>query len=237
MLTSKPQRASVNEIAPESLNKKILKLLKLAAASKSQVFSVPNTEAKLFELKVLSQVLLRFKLQNSLHSVTLKNPIPGIIRLPRNGCSAKKNFFSYFELSDVQKRTYEAWISLKFTTISYERDGSAVPIPAAGIHELDVGIFQPTPLNQYPSYQLLIAGFSCKHFAPSKESVREALGLKRECAFLNGSYGTSTVPWLVVNVPTRPASPFFLVSSNQSVKNYSVPIDQMGVYTLVVPFP
>ncbi len=224
-------------IADLSLNDKVAKLLELAASAPKQSLKQAKSSAKLFELVVLADLLEIYSAQHGAGTVRVQNAASNVLCLAGAPCSADKSTFSYFELLDFPGGlvVQEAWVSVQVTTLSWSLSGAGGPVPRAGKHEIDVGVFSPLTVP-YPDFQMLCAGFSCKHFAPLKECVREAIGLRRETALLERDTGQSATPWLVSEVPARPPSPLFLVSSSAGVYAYQNPVSNIGVFMMCVPF-
>lgn len=237
--------ADKKSIADASLNEKILTLLSLVSRSPALTFKENKSSAKLFELRMLFNILKKYK---RVGNVVVKNAKNGVLYLAGAPASANKSKFSYFELCRNQKVEHEVWISVQFISLSYElkltqlnqsiSGTSTSKIPPSAKHEIDVGVFEPIPKNiRYPSYRNLCAGFSCKHLKPTKECVREVLGFRRETGFLSGP-NNSLINWLTPQiVPTRPPSPMYLASSSLDVLNYKDPVELVGVYMLYVSFP
>jgi hypothetical protein len=108
--------------------------------------------------------------------------------------------------------------------------------PREARHELDVCVLEPGA-DERPVHSQVIARISCKDVRTSKkENVREALGLRRETAFLRDPQ-PSLAPWLVPVVPAEPSAPILLVSSDVGVRKYSSPVDAVGVYVRFVRRP
>lgn len=237
--TGKPPPGK-NSAASLSLNQKVTKLLELASGAPKQTLKQRRSTAKLFELVVLVEILQIYEAQFGKGTVRLKNATGNILRLAGAPCSADKSTFSYFELLDNPGGTkvLEVWVSVEVTTLSWKISGLGGNPPRSAKHEIDVGVFEPIPPGMlYPDYERLRAAFSCKHFDPLKESVREALGLRRETGLLVADEIHHTaVPWLISNVPTSPPSPLFLVASSAGVYAYQDPVDKLGVYMMCVPF-
>lgn len=234
-------------IADDALNDKVLRLIELASGAPKQTFTQAKSSAKLFELVVLADILEIYRTQFGAGTVKVKNNTDNILKIAGSPASANKSKFSYFELYDKSGNvSHEIWVSVEVLTLSWDIMASPPlsPIPRSGKHEIDVGIFEPLPALSkgmhapYPPHTSLHAGFSCKHFQPVKESVRETLGIRRETAFFTASEfdHQSMVPWMISYVPTEPPSPLFLVSSTASVYSYQTPVDRMGVYMMAVPF-
>lgn len=236
--TTKPKGKTASskiKIASPSLNDKVTKLLELAAGAPKQTLSKAKSASKLFELVVLADVLNRYTVHYGPGRIRVQNVVANTLTLAGGPAKADRHTFSYFELLDAPRGTVvqEAWISVQVTTVSWSLSG-AKTIPPSGKHEIDVAIFRPNVRN-YPSHTDLLAGFSCKHFKPQKESVREALGLRRETAYLT-EHQRSAVPWLLSAVPADPPSPIYLVSSTAGISMYQHHIDHVGVYVHCVPF-
>lgn len=238
---------SKNAKASDTLNAHIEVLLQLAARAPNETFAKAHTEAKLYEVKVACEVLKQFRSSAPHRTVNVISP-PGAkhkLVIPGNGCSHDPSKFTYFELMDNGAVVHELWLSLRFTTLSWERANAPLPMPLSSYHELDVSVirprqqWQPAAQNfEIPSYVDLCAGFSCKHTPAVKAQVREALGLRRETAFL--CYQSKNLaPWLGFgsHTPARPASLMVLASSSMNIKSYKSPIDLLGVTIWHVAFP
>lgn len=74
-------------IADDSLNYKILTLLKLVTKSPTLTFKENKSSAKLFELKMLSNILACYK---RVGNISVKNASGGILYLARSPASANK---------------------------------------------------------------------------------------------------------------------------------------------------
>ena len=151
---------------------------------------------------------------------------------------ADRSRFSHFDLFDDKNVLLgEAWTSVEFESMSWAMNGGAMgKAPRHARHELDVCVLEPGA-GQRPAHSQVYAGVSCKDVRKSsKENVREALGLRRETAFLSRPQ-KSLVPWLVRHVPAEPAAPILLASSDVGVRRYASPVDNMGVYLRYVRRP
>jgi len=143
---------------------------------------------------------------------------------------ADRSRFSHFDLFDDDDVLLgEAWTSVEFESLSWARNGGSMgQAPRHARHELDVCVLEPGAGRQ-PAHSQVYAGVSCKDVRKSsKESVREALGLRRETALLSGLQ-RSLVPWLIPQVPAEPGAPILLASSDAGVRRYASPVDNMGV--------
>ncbi|WP_369646392.1 hypothetical protein [Variovorax sp. V118] len=232
---------SKTKAASSVLNKEIAALLSLASSASLLTFKARKSQARLFELVVLADLLNMYTANSNGGRITVKNATSGELKLAGAPCSANKSAYSYFVLEDARGTPHhEVWVSLQFTTLSWELNGMPQPPRSADRHEIDVGVFAPLPATAasiYPSYENLQAGVSCKHFSPSKEAVREALGLRRETALLSRLDNPSAVPWLMAErVPACPPSPLYLASSSPSVHAFTEPVDQLGLYMASTPF-
>lgn len=223
--------------ASKKKNQEVLDLLDLASSATASTFKSKKSSAKLFELVVLAEMLALFKSKHHSNKVVVCNQTPNVLYLAGAPSRADKKKFSYFELHGSGP-LQEAWVSVQFSTLSWDLyRGVGVPFGAER-HEIDVGIFNAIPegLN-YPPYQMLLAGVSCKHFSVNKECVREALGIRRETALLSKTPSRGAASWIWPGaVPASPPSPLFLASSNAGVYQYAQPIDKFGLYVSFVPF-
>lgn len=217
--------------APLEMNDMVEALLSMASNAPSYTFEDQATEAKLYEIVVLAEVLDAYP-----GSVSTVSPgITAKFKLAGAPAKANKGKFTFFELSRGSTPEGEVWLSVEVSTLSCYRAGGASDA-LSGRHEIDVGVFVPLPTDSYPSFEQLIAGFSCKHMNASKAHVRELLGLRRETAILGGPV-PSRAPWLVAGgLPAIPASPLILISSDARVLEYASPIDELGAYIDYVCF-
>lgn len=217
--------------APPELSEMVEALLSMASNAPSYTFEDQATEAKLYEIVVLAEVLDAYP--GSVNTVS-----PGTsakFKLAGAPAKANKAKFTYFELSRGSIPEGEVWLSVEVLTLSWYRAGASDDALSSR-HEIDVGVFVPLPTDSYPSFTQLIAGFSCKHMNASKAHVRELLGLRRETAFLSDPV-PSRAPWLVAgDLPANPASPLVLISSDAGVLEYARPIDELGAYIDYVGF-
>ncbi|MBI2768363.1 MAG: hypothetical protein HYX47_01965 [Burkholderiales bacterium] len=235
---AKASKPNKNAAASTYKNQTVATLLALAhGAPATMSFEENKSTARLFEIVVLADLLTTYTSAPTNGTAQVHNATGGELKFAGSPCSADKDKYSWFGLRDAPGAVEnEAWVSVQFTTLSYALEATGAAPAGADKHEIDIGIFSPLAKGtDYPSYQKLMAGVSCKHFAPSKECVREALGLRRESAVLQG-LAPSLVPWLVEWVPAAPASPMYLASSSPSVHNYSSPVEALGLYTASVPF-
>jgi hypothetical protein len=112
----------------------------------------------------------------------------------------------------------------------------------ASSHELDLSLLAPEAPGAaprlYPNHSEILAGVSVKHVSSlAKESIREALGFRREMGFFAGPGEGSGSPWLQSDVPCNPPSPLFLASSAEDFQGYDGHIDQLGIYPVFMKFP
>lgn len=218
-------------------NKKIADLLAIAASAPKLTFAQKKSLSRLYELVVLEHLLRSYVASGHHRAVKVMNAPGGVLNLAGAPSRADKVTYSYFQLERRGRLEHEAWVSVEVTTLSWDQSGQPTPLPYSGKHEVDIGLFRKLSSDpHYPSYEALHAAFSCKHRAPTKENVREALGLRRETALLKYA-SASHVPWIVPRVPARPPSPLYLVSSNSGVLKYAEPLEALGVYMQHVPFP
>lgn len=230
-------KSSKTTTASAAENKKIADLLAIAASAPKLTFAQKKSLSRLYELAVLEDLLRSYVASHHYRAVKVMNAPGGVLNLAGAPSRADKATYSYFRLERRGKLEHEAWVSVEVTTLSWHRSGRPEPLPPSGKHEVDVGLFRELSSDpHHPSYEELHAAFSCKHTAPTKENVREALGLRRETAYLS-PISDSHVPWIVPRVPARPPSPLYLVSSNSGVLKYAEPLEALGVYMQHVPFP
>ena len=240
--------SSKTHAADLTFNEEIALLLKLASAAPLLKFPERKSAAKLFELAVLAELLLEYQTATK-GTVKLVQPNKGAHgTFAGSPASANKDKYAWFELSDsAGKVEAEAWVSVQFVGLSaalaskHLAPGAAVDSKASS-HELDLTLIAPEPVGGtprlYPQHTDLLAAVSVKHVSSlAKESIREALGFRREMGFYSGGFGRSASRWLQANVPCIPPSPLFLVSSAENFDGYGGHIDQLGIYLGFMKFP
>lgn len=243
-MSTKPTEApskKKNQPAPPDLVKAVGKLLDVAMKAQAPSQLQAMTRDKLFEMLVLTRMLRAFRRLVPGGRVVHQPPGGGSASVITVACKpalADKNRFSYFQLIDSTGVVIgETWTSVEFESLSWTQAGGAAgKAPRRARHELDVCILKPGADARPPFHQVL-AGVSCKDVrTATKENVREALGLRRETAYLNRP-ARSAIPWLIPLVPAHPASPIFLASSDLDVRKYESPVDALGVYVRFVRRP
>lgn len=237
-----PSLKKKSQPAPPDLVKAVGKLFDIAAKAPTPLQLQAMTRDKLFEMLVLARLLRAF--QRAYPEGSIKHVPPSKagkaseLVVASKPALADRKRFSHFDLfDDAGKPMGEVWTSVEFESLSWDRNGGAPgKAPREARHELDVCILEPGA-GERPSHSQVVAGISCKDVRKStKENVREALGLRRETAFLRDP-APSRAPWLVPLVPADPRSPIFLVSSDVGVRRYSSPVDAVGVYVRFVRRP
>jgi len=231
-----------------TFNEEIARLLQLASAAPVLTFPVRKSAAKLYELAVLAELLVEYKTATN-GTVKLVQPKKGTPNtFAGSPASADKDKYAWFELTDnVGQVEAEAWVSVQFVGLSAALAEQNLA-PGASInektssHELDLSLIVPEPAGGpprlYPKHTDLLAAVSVKHVSSlAKESVREALGFRREMGFYCGSSGFSTCEWLQTDVPCDPPSPLYLASSAENFEGYDGHIDQLGIYPRFMKFP
>lgn len=232
-----PSSSEKIKTASSAQNQKIADLLTLAAGAPSLTFAQDKSVARLYELVVLAEIIKAY-ISHTKGTATVVSATPGVLRFAGRPCKADKGVYSYIRLEKDGVIEHEAWVSVEVTTLSWDRAGSPTPEPASSRHEIDVALFSPLPsFPCHPNYHDLHAGFSCKHRPANKESVREALGLRRETALLIKWPGRPRIGWHSGLIPTAPASPLYLASSCPGVVTYQDPLKTLGLYMRHIPFP
>lgn len=237
--SGKPEKPSKTSAAPQSFNDDVALLLQMAAQAPVLTFSQLKSEAKLFELVVLTEILEEFSQIGG--GVFLQQPLSGTPNTFAGApASADKNQFAWFDLRGPLGEPHaEAWISVQFqglsTQLALNHGGTSAAASKASRHELDIALFTPEDPaipRPYPPHDAVMAAVSVKHVAKlQKESVREALGFRREMGFLRQGSDWSYCPWLQESVPCDPASPLFPASSAPNFSTYTGHIDEVGVFT------
>lgn len=218
------------------------KLFDIAVKAPTPLKLQVMTRDKLFEMLVLARLLRAFRRAypkgNIVHVPPSKAGKASELVVASKPALANRKKFSHFDLfDDAGKPMGEVWTSVEFESLSWYRNGGAPGrAPRAARHELDVCVLESGACER-PAHSQIYAGISCKDVRTStKENVREALGLRRETAFLRDAQ-PSLAPWLVPLVPAKPSAPILLVSSDVGVRRYSSPVDAVGVYVRFVRRP
>lgn len=255
MVKSPPAKSSTAKVstptskthaASSSLNEEIELLLQLASSAPILKFPQRKSAAKLYELAVLAELLLEF--QTTGGTVTLVQPKKGkASTFAGSPASANKDLYAWFDLRDRSGAPIaEAWVSVQFVGLSAELASHhlsrACVNEKASSHELDLSLLKPErrgdPPRLYPRHTDILAGVSVKHVSSlAKESIREALGFRREMGFYSQRRIGSLSPWLQNDVPCTPPSPLFLASSAEDFQGYDGHIDQLGIYPVFMKFP
>lgn len=243
-----PAIPSKTSAASSTFNSDIALLLQLASDAPALTFPQRKSAAKLFELAVLAELLLEYKAAPTNGTVRLFQPTNGNMDTFAGApASANKIKYSWFELSDSTGAVEaEAWVSVQFiglsATLAADNGVTGVSLnEKASTHELDLSLLRPEPAGSlprlYPKYDDLIAGVSVKHVSSlAKESIREALGFRREMGYRIHGHG-STCAWLQIAVPCDPPTPLFLASSAENFEGYDGHIDELGIYAKYMKFP
>lgn len=173
-MAKKPKEIDKTSAASTYKNNQVANLLSLASAAPALSFKANKSTARLFEIVVLADILSTYAAAPTYGQVVLKNAVNGEMNFAGSPCSADKVKYSWFELTDAPGAPVnEAWVSVQFTTLSWERDGSKSPPEGADKHEIDIGIFSSlAAASHYPSFRQLRLGVSCKHFPPSGVHAR-----------------------------------------------------------------
>jgi hypothetical protein len=238
--------SSKTHAASLSFNEEIELLLQLASAAPVLKFPERKSAAKLYELAVLAELLLEFQVTGG--TVALVQPRTGKpCTFAGSPASANKDLYAWFDLRDPSGAPIaEAWVSVQFVGLSATLAKKHLPHAwvneKASSHELDLSLLAPeapgAARRRYPNHLDLLAGVSVKHVSSlAKESIREALGFRREMGLLRGPGMGSLSPWLQGDVPCEPPSPLFLASSAEDFQGYDGHIDQLGIYAVFMKFP
>ncbi len=240
----KPVASSKVKKAPATLNDEIATLLGLASDAPLLKFPQRKSAAKLYELAVLAEILLTYRAVGGL--VQLQQPTKGAANtFAGSPASADKTKYAWFALGSLQDPTEiwaEAWVSVQFSGLSamiaHEQGVHVSAVSAKNsLHEIDLVLLSPNG-TRYPSFDQIYAGVTVKHVSIlQKESVREALGFRRELGYLMRGSEYSVCEWLQPNVPSNPPSPLFLVSSAPKFASYLGHVDQLGIYPRYMKFP
>lgn len=240
--TATASKAKKPKIASSALLKLVERLIAKATSAPAKTHLQALSEDKLFEVFALAKFLGVYKRVSNGGSVihvppAVKGAKSSNVVVAGGPASRNRKRFSHFELIDGSSRAIaEAWVSLEVHTLSWDVGGRVTPVPLAARHELDVAIVDPG-MTSYPNHDEIQVAVSCKNQSSTpKEQVREALGLRRETAYLDSNQW-SRAPWLKAHVPSFPASPLFLISSDVGVKKYRSPVDQLGVYVKYMHYP
>lgn len=246
--SAKSAPASKTSAASKPFNDQIAQLLALASGAPLLNFPERKSAAKLYELAIVAELLLEYRLAKK-GAAYLVQPLAGLPNTFAGApASANKNKFAWFELRNAAGQPdAEVWVSVQFVGLSawlaakHAASGTVLH-PMASSHELDISLLTPevtgAPARLYPDYHEVLAAISVKHVSRlEKESIREALGFRRELGFLDRSSGGSCCEWLEPIVPCDPPSPLMLASSAENFEGYDGHIDQLGLYPRFMKFP
>ncbi len=241
------RKSAKTRAASKKANSDVALLLQLAASAPVLTFPQRKSQAKLYELVVLAKMLFEFKAKTG-GTVVLQQPTAGTPNSFAGApASADKAKYAWFQLSSAKPaHNAEAWVSVQFTGLSASLAARHLGVPPADLdasrHELDITLLRPDPNapapRLYPEYSDILAAVTVKHVAKlQKESIREALGFRREMGFLDRPGVGSDCKWLAPDVPCDPRSPLFLASSAPNFDGYAGQIDQFGIFPWYMKYP
>lgn len=196
------------------------------ARAKSKSATSSYVQGKTYELNVLTQLLS--DLDSNGYTLMCTPKTKG--RLTFGGSPCRPNGAEHDYIS-VHRRFehYQFWVSVQFTTLSHSCGPQGAAPTHSDLHEIDVGLFEPLPDTEYPSFKRVVFAASCKAGAWSKMFMREALGLRRELGLLGGP-AASRAAWFEVKVPARPAVPLALFSGDMNCTMYQGSLAMFGLY-------
>lgn len=211
----------------------LLKALQLAVRRAERKSSSSSwAQGKAYELKVLAHIVSELDSLPGYH-LHCKPKIP--TRLTFGGAPCKPRSPKHDFITVVNGvRQYELWISVQFTTLSYERGGATAPPVCSDLHELDIGLYRGSLGHAYPRYDEVVFAASCKAGTWQKVHAREALGLRRELGLLRES-APSLASWFEPMVPTKPASPLAMYSRDANAIKYAGSLSTLGLYVRHFP--
>jgi len=223
-----------------TLRKKVQLLLKKAVSGLSTPSFRASTSdpGKLFELTALGFLLQTAKGKGANVSVT--NTQGGALHFAGSPSAADRKHHTFFTIQwPNDPLSHEAWISVEVQTLSESIScpvNSTPKLTFGSVHEIDVGLFEPG-VNGHPTHEQLHLGATCKHTPFKKWQLREALGLRRETAYVLNRPVNSLAPWFSPLVSADPASPLIFFSSDLRCLNYKAPVDALGLYVNYLRFP
>lgn len=206
----------------------VLKALQsaIARAKKDKRATTNYAQGKAYELKVFAQLLS--DLDSLGYTLACTPKTKGCLTFGGSPCRPNGAGHDYIQVRRGFEH-YQFWVSVQFTTLSYSRGPQSTAPAHSDLHEIDVGLFEPLPDTEYPSFERVVFAASCKAGAWSKVFVREALGLRRELGFLDRP-AASRATWFEVKVPARPAIPLALFSGDSNCTMYQGSLATLGLY-------
>lgn len=209
----------------------------LAATTKGAAKIANYAQGKAYELDVLVHVLGKlstggYTLECTPKSLDLNGAYPV---LTFGGSPCKPNHPRHDRIrAETSSQVCEVWVSLQFTTLSYFLRKQKQTSPGhSDRHEIDVGVYTELTSRDYPNISQVLFAASCKTGGWSKAYVREALGMRRELGWMTAGV-SSLSPWFALNVPSAPAIPMVLYSSNSSCGSYRS-LMRIGLYVKHYP--
>lgn len=189
-------------------------------------------QGKAYELRVLAHLLSDLR---HAHNCSLSCNTKANSRLTFGGAPCRPNAKGHDCIRvALGPQSYEFWVSVQFTTLSYQFGKTGAPPGCSDLHEIDIGLYEPLTGTAYPCYGQLVFAASCKAGTWHKVHVREALGLRREMGLLT-SPAPSRAPWFATLVPSDPSTPLALFSADLNSINYRGSLASFGLY--VIPYP
>ena len=215
--------------------RKALVLKAIQAATDRAKNKSPTTnyaKGKAYELQVLTHLLRRLRTK---HGYKLSCHPKANTHLTFGGAPCRPNAKGHDCISiDNGVVSYEFWVSVQFTTLSYELGNTGAAPDCSDMHEIDIGLYEPLLGSGIPSYKRLVFAASCKAGTWHKVHAREALGLRRELGFL-AAPAPSRAPWFDPFVPSDPPIPLALYSADLNSINYQGSLALLGLRLVYHP--
>jgi hypothetical protein len=208
----------------------VLKAIQAAIdRAKSKSPTTNYAQGKAYELKVLALIISKLR-QVGHYTISCKPKTNTHLTFGGAPCAPNSSGHDCIRVTNGLK-SYELWVSVQFTTLSYDLGKTGAAPICSDLHEIDIGLYKPLTGSAYPSYVQLVFAASCKAGAWSKLHVREALGLRRELGRL-AKPKASSAPWFAPVVPCDPPIPLALFAADMNSIKYQGSLASLGLFVV-----
>lgn len=210
------------------LNKRKTQIEKIFSNYRSTNYKViPDklTRGKIYEAKILSEVLESLKTKENLF-IVLKNgnnfklkssPSPLNRKYPRFDLYKSKSDY----MSNPNNVFAEVWTDIEFKTLSYLLKKTSKNPNHGEYHELDILVVEPNIASgERPNPKEILLGIECKNTNYKKSFLREILGVRRELSFLSEQNKTKFNHWPKSTINASPPSCLQVYCTDSRIKRY-----------------
>lgn len=202
-------------------------------AISTRIIGEDTTTGKLYEVYVLSKVLLYLTMKEG-YFIVLMGGSKVKLRSSPGGITRSYPWFNIYKTesdyrSDANSQIAEIWTDIEFSSLSYDIKSKPGAITKGEFHELDIMMVNPG-LNGKPTHDNVLLGIECKNTRYKKAFLREILGIRRELSLLTKvPVKTFFGIWPTTNVKANPPSVIQVFCTDPKVANYKEPGDTFSV--------